>query len=364
MNSKKESKRSKAILMAIDLLLLAVALVFGLYCTGWIVKIVKVSNNGYDTTMQQLADREAQIDADLEAARPQIEALESQSAASLTQAQENRDLAQADLYTAIARRDDVQKQVDDLQVKLDEYGTLEQRIADLRVEYGQACRKLEEMVIAGETDIRICYLTFDDGPSYYTEDFLDELDRLNVKATFFTIGIGVSEKNFNLRDACLKRQALSGHAIANHTYTHAFYGPVYKSVESFTSAVERQDEVVYNATGMHTDVVRFPAGSYYCTYRTSTIAALKDMGYEWIDWLGNAYDSGNTKRSSASIANAVIYQARQVDIYVGLMHDWNKNTLGALDQIVTTLREEGYIFLPLFKESITMGDYTRPRWDD
>ena len=124
--------------------------------------------------------------------------------------------------------------------------------------------------------------------------------------------------------------------------------------------------MVYAATGMHTDIVRFPAGSYYNYYRKSSIAALHEMGYEWIDWLGNAYDSGTNgaKRSPTSIANAVIRQARQVDIYVGLMHDWNGNTLKALDKIVTTLREEGYIFLPLFKESITMGDNTSPRWDN
>jgi hypothetical protein len=46
------------------------------------------------------------------------------------------------------------------------------------------------------------------------------------------------------------------------------------------------------------------------------------------------------------------------------MHDWNGNTLKALDKIVTRLRKEGYIFLPLFKESITMGDNTSPRWDN
>lgn len=53
-----------------------------------------------------------------------------------------------------------------------------------------------------------------------------------------------------------------------------------------------------------------------------------------------------------------------MDIYVVLMHDFNRNTLGALKTIVNTLREENYVFLPLFKESVTMGDATYPRWDD
>ena len=366
MSSKKALKQSKATLLAIDLLLLAVAIAGGIYCAGWAVKIVQVSNTGYDSAMMQLAYQESVLDADLEAARPQIEEMEAQTTQNLESAKDERTAALNDLYAAIDQRDGVQQQVNELQAQIDMFDNMTQRIADLRVEYGLACRQLEEMVIAGETDVRICYLTFDDGPAYKTPDFLDELKRLDVKATFFTIGVGLSEKEYKLRDSYLRREALEGHAIANHTYTHAFNGSLYKSVDNFISAVKQQDDVVFAATGMHTDVVRFPAGSYYAYYRKSTIAALNDLGYEWIDWLGNAYDSGTSgaKRSAASISSAVIRQARQVDIYVGLMHDWNGNTLKALDKIVTTLRDEGYIFLPLFKESITMGDNTSPRWDN
>ena len=366
MSSKKALKRSKGILLAIDLILLAVAIAGGLYCGRWIVQIESLKQNDYEARLAHIAYEEAKIDEQLTAALPQIEEMETQSAQDLEAAKAEREAALTELNAAIAEKDVAQQELNEVTALIASFETMEQQIADLRVEYGLACRQLEEMIEAGESDLRICYLTFDDGPAYKTGEFLDELKRLDVKATFFTIGIGLSEKEYWLRDQYLKRQALEGHAIANHTYTHAFNGSLYKSVDNFINAVKQQDEVVFAATGMHTDVVRFPAGSYYCYYRESSIAALHDMGYEWIDWLGNAYDSGTTgaKRSSTSIANAVIRQARQVDIYVGLMHDWNGNTLKALDKIVTTLREEGYIFLPLFKESITMGDNTYPRWDD
>lgn len=334
------------------------------YC-GWsMYQIHLVSDTGYEEAMAQLEARDAQIDREIELAQPQLEAMQAQKEEVRAQAQLGRDTALADLKAAIDSRDGVQSQIDDVQSMIDGLGTMEQRIADLRVEYGTVVRQFEEMIQAGESDYRICYLTFDDGPTYYTEDFLDELDRLDVKATFFTIGIGVSDASYDYRDACLRREARSGHSIANHTYTHAFNGALYKSVDNFIAAVEQQDSVVYNATGIHTDIVRFPAGSYYCYYRTSSIAALEERGYTYIDWLGNSYDSGSTKRSSGTIAATVISQARTVKIYVVLMHDFNRSTLGALDKIVTTLREENYVFLPLFKESVTMGDATYPRWDD
>ena len=34
---------------------------------------------------------------------------------------------------------------------------------------------------------RAVYLTFDDGPSIYTDEILDILDRYHVKATFFVV---------------------------------------------------------------------------------------------------------------------------------------------------------------------------------
>lgn len=366
MSSKKVSKRSKGILPVINWILIAIAVVMGVYCGNWIMKIESVKTKDYASTIAHLAYEEAKLDDALEAARPQMEAMEVQCEQLLTEAKSEREAALRELNGAIVLRDEAQQELDDMKDLVASFSNMEQQIAQLRVEYGLACRQLEEMIEAGESELRICYLTFDDGPAYKTGEFLDELKRLDVKATFFTIGIGLDEKEYWLRDTYLKRQAREGHSIANHTFSHAFNGSLYKSVDNFITAVKQQDEVVYAATGMHTDIVRFPAGSYYCYYRTSSIAALHEMGYEWIDWLGNAYDSGTTgaKRSSTSIANAVIRQARQVDIYVGLMHDWNGNTLKALDKIVTTLREEGYIFLPLFKESITMGDNTYPRWDN
>ena len=133
-------------------------------------------------------------------------------------------------------------------------------------------------------------------------------------------------------------------------------------MDSFITAVKQQDETVFNATGMHTDVVRFPAGSYYCKYRKDSIAALKELGYGWIDWSANAYDSGNTAHLAPKTAVNVIWQVRQEQISVVLMHDWRLSTLDALEKIVTTLQAENYLFLPLFKESSTVGT-VRPKWD-
>src|SRR6478736_2544338 len=60
------------------------------------------------------------------------------------------------------------------------------------------------------------YLTFDDGPTPdITEWVLEELQKHQVKATFFCIG-----KNIDSHPNLFKKVIDEGHSIGNHTYNH------------------------------------------------------------------------------------------------------------------------------------------------
>lgn len=59
-------------------------------------------------------------------------------------------------------------------------------------------------------------LTFDDGPSQFTPQVLEILDRYEVKATFFVIG-GASDAHAAVIQDLVRR----GHVVANHTVSHA-----------------------------------------------------------------------------------------------------------------------------------------------
>ena len=363
MSSKKALRRLKDILLTVDVVFLIAAIALGAYC-GWkYYQIYQIENNGFEEAMAQLDQQELQLQKQISEKQAEIDVLVRELENVYAQAKTQRDQVQNTLYDTLASRDDMNKQVAEVQEQIGQISNMEQSIADIRTEYGLACRELEDMILAGESKYRICYLTFDDGPSYLTEKFLEELKRLDVYATFFTIGVGVQSGSYALRDEMLREEAKGGHTIANHTYSHAFDSGLYSSVDSFMSSVQKQDDLVYEVTGIHTDIVRFPAGSYYCRYRKQSIEALTEAGYGWIDWLGNAYDSGGYNYSAAHTSSTVIWQARQEKIYVVLMHDWVNNTLYSLKSIVTTLRKDNYVFLPLFKESSTIGN-VYPRWDN
>ena len=99
-------------------------------------------------------------------------------------------------------------------------------------------------------------LTFDDGPTRYTEAVLDILKAREALATFFVMGVQVAK-----HPKIIKRMASEGHEIGNHTYSFQatmglllLYYPVGKA------EVTRTQEVVRVLTGSSPRFFRSPGG--------------------------------------------------------------------------------------------------------
>ena len=99
-------------------------------------------------------------------------------------------------------------------------------------------------------------LTFDDGPGSSTERLLDELQKRNVRATFFVVGEKVEEYPDTLR-----RMKEEGHIIGNHTYSHIQLTGV--SCESAIEEVQKNSRVIEEITGERPLFLRPPYGE--CT---------------------------------------------------------------------------------------------------
>ena len=78
---------------------------------------------------------------------------------------------------------------------------------------------------SGLTHAHTIALTFDDGPNAHTEEVLDVLKKLHVKATFFIVG-NMAHKH----PATLARIAAEGHLLANHSATHALMGALMTTI--------------------------------------------------------------------------------------------------------------------------------------
>jgi peptidoglycan/xylan/chitin deacetylase (PgdA/CDA1 family) len=75
-------------------------------------------------------------------------------------------------------------------------------------------------------------LSFDDGPSFWTERILDLLAATGARATFFVCGVAIEG-----RENTLRRCVDEGHEVANHTHTH----PVLRDLDA--------DEISAELTG-------------------------------------------------------------------------------------------------------------------
>ncbi|MDR1246606.1 MAG: polysaccharide deacetylase family protein, partial [Clostridiales Family XIII bacterium] len=102
------------------------------------------------------------------------------------------------------------------------------------------------------------YLTFDDGPSMYTERVLDILKEKNVKASFFIVGDSAVRLGDKGR-ALLGRMIDEGHTVGVHCNTHA-YDRVYASVEAFLDDFNKAHTLIKDVTGVSADIFRFPGG--------------------------------------------------------------------------------------------------------
>lgn len=258
-----------------------------------------------------------------------------------------------ELTASLAAARTLQTEQDDAIAALEEaLAALEQlpeTVLALRQEYGEKIRLLEERILEGTSDVKICYLTFDDGPNNLTADILEKLREHQVYATFFTIGANSAPG----QEENLRQEMMDGHTVANHSYNHAYDWGLYSSLEAFSEQVLLQDEFVYSATGFHTEIFRFPSGSSYCGFLSEAERWLEENGFLWIDWNASAWDSGvhSFDVGGNIITSNILYTIEGLDIAVVLCHDFNYSTYSGMDNFIPKLRERGYIFLPLLPQS-------------
>ena len=196
---------------------------------------------------------------------------------------------------------------------------------------------------------KVIYLTFDDGPSIYTKQLLDVLDRYDVKATFFVCKTGSVQ--------LIKEMYERGHAIGIHCTTHE-YSKIYKSADAYIADFQNMQDIVYELTGTRPVLFRFPGGSSntvskkYCKGVVSEIAKrMTEMGYYYFDWNVLSGDSEATPISTEQVYRNVINGVSGRNVSVVLQHDIKGFSVAAVEDIIKWGLENGYTFMPLDETS-------------
>lgn len=300
-------------------------LVGALVCSLIVIK----KKDGYISSVKaQISENQSRI----ETAQAKISEYENQLA--------ERDKANTDISAQLEAAQNEKKKLED------ENAALKEKIKTLSAQ--KAVNSPQSAVPSGQ---KVCYLTFDDGPSANTLKILDILNKYGVKATFFVINSADIGYVKNIYEA--------GHTVGLHTATHN-YSQIYASTDAYFNDLQQISDKVESIIGIKPTVMRFPGGSSnkvsakYCGgIMTRLVSLVQERGYSYFDWNVASGDADSNTPSYTYIRNNVLNSAKNKNSACVLMHDSSvkTTTVQALPEIIEGLTAMGYRFEALTPET-------------
>jgi peptidoglycan/xylan/chitin deacetylase (PgdA/CDA1 family) len=187
-----------------------------------------------------------------------------------------------------------------------------------------------------ETYDKVAYITIDDGPSKFTSQILDILDKHDVKATFFMINRNMK----NYKDI-VQRISEEGHGAGFHSVSHDVK-ELYKTPESALNEFYICRNTYKEITGKISNLVRLPYGSKPHTPEESYNKLVENNLSVW-DW---NLDTEDWKATTDNILSNILLHGRNKEDLVILMHE-KEQTVKALQKMIDILNSKGYTILPI-----------------
>lgn len=178
-----------------------------------------------------------------------------------------------------------------------------------------------------EQELPAVALTFDDGPSSYTNQLLDGLRKRAVQATFFLQGQCIEG-----REAVVKQMHEDGHLIGNHTFHHVQLNLLSEQKAAFE--VTATGNAIYEITGVYPQFIRPPFGEW----RSGL-----DVHVDMIPILWSVDSHDWCMQDTKKIVECVLRDTKEGDII--LMHDCYQTSVDAALQIVDEMKKQGFRFV-------------------
>ncbi|WP_213647896.1 polysaccharide deacetylase family protein [Paenibacillus lautus] len=188
----------------------------------------------------------------------------------------------------------------------------------------------------GKLGDKVVYLTFDDGPTTLTDQFLDLLKEQDIQATFFMQGTNLQKTDLQ---ESVKRATEEGHYVGAHSMSHD-YKKLYNNGQ-FVSEMKETLSLIEDITGTNPKLVRPPYGSAPGLESEQVRNQVVKSGIKVWDWTIDSKD-WDLKDNPSQIVENIKRQTR-IDREVILMHE-KPQTLQALPEIIAFYEEKGYEF--------------------
>lgn len=168
-------------------------------------------------------------------------------------------------------------------------------------------------------------ITFDDGPSAYTNEIVDILKNYNIGGTFFFIGVNMNKYQDNV-----KYVHTNGFSIGNHTFNHIELSSL--SYEKQKQEYHASKQLLEEITGKEITLFRPPYGAF----NDQTMQLMREEGTKAVLWNSDPRDWQN--KSSSQILNYI--KSTDPSGTIILLHE-TENTIKALPSIIEYLQEQG-----------------------
>ena len=178
------------------------------------------------------------------------------------------------------------------------------------------------------SQVKCVALTFDDGPSPFTDRLLQILNDNDAKSTFFLIGNKVAAN-----PAGAKRVADAGMEVANHTWEHPNMTTI--PPEDIGSQISKANDAIQAATGQRPKLLRTAGG----LINDNVLAAAKQQGMADINWDVIPFDWMNDANTAAT---TYMLKTQIKPRSVVLFHDTYSSTVDVVYQFIPVLKANGY----------------------
>jgi peptidoglycan/xylan/chitin deacetylase (PgdA/CDA1 family) len=176
--------------------------------------------------------------------------------------------------------------------------------------------------------VKCVALTFDDGPSPYTDRLLQILKDNDAKATFFLIGNKVAAN-----PAAAKRIVEAGMEVGNHTWEHPNMTTI--PTEAIPAQFSKAGDAIQAATGQRPTLVRTAGG----LINDNVLAEAKRQGLADINWDVIPFDWANDSNTAAT-RYMLMTQIKPNSVV--LFHDTYSSTVDLVYQFIPVLKANGY----------------------
>ncbi len=173
-------------------------------------------------------------------------------------------------------------------------------------------------------DSKMIALTFDDGPSKYTEEILNILKKNECNATFFVLGNKVS-----IYSDLLIESINNGNEIGNHSYNHKWM--IKLNEKDLENQISKTQDIIKEYTGYTPKLIRPTYGSLNDRIKKISSLDIVLWNVDTLDW--------KYKNPNKIVENAT---KKLKDGNIILMHDTHKQTLEALPKILEIIQKNGY----------------------